>query len=331
MTIYSLHANRGKTQILATFDSPKGVASSTVTSLSSPDLAAPIVDALNRISALATVPLSIFDRRERKVNRYPQRHLAALTDREARVDLLLTGAHSLWYEYVCLELYRSLSDLDAATAVVPPPVLTAITVELETEVRELRNALAEYSEGMAVPETEDRRDWDFGHPFVTYDGGMEMLGTEMREQLDRFEDGISSEERARAVADLRVLVTAYAQCSSEQAALDSRPLSIFSEPYDSDGYYLTVHMPEPQKREAATWEIEIGHWEPDDPEDEDCSSATGSSDVRCELPAPPTADGLTRLLDEVEQQPSILAKWAGMQVGAILDGTEFVVTHSYRD
>ncbi|SFE27056.1 hypothetical protein SAMN05216251_102329 [Actinacidiphila alni] len=330
MTIYSLHANRGKCQILATYDSPKGVASSTVTSLSSPDLAAPIVDALNRISALATVPLSVFDHREGKVNRYPRRHLAALTDREARADLLV-GEHSLWYEYVCLELHRALSDLDAATAAVPPPVLTAITVELETEARELRNALAEYSEGIAVPETDERRDWEFGHPFVAYDGGMEMLGTETREELDRVEDGISSDERARAVADLRVLVTAYAQCSSEQAALDSLPLSIFSEPYDSDGYYLSVHMPEPQKREAATWEIEIGHWEPDDPEDEDCSSATGSSDVRCELSAPPTADGLTRLLDDVEKQPTILTKWAGTEVGAMLDGTEFMVTHSYHD
>lgn len=288
------------------------------------------VTALNRISALATVPLSVFDHRERKVNHYPQRHLAALTDREARADLL-AGAHSLWYEYVCLELHRALSDLDAATEAVPPPVLTAITAELEKEVSELRNALAEFSEGTAVPETDDRREWDFGYPFVTYDGGMEVLGTDMREQLDRAEDGVSSEERERAVSNLRVLVTAHAQCSSEQAALDSRPLGIFSEPYDSDGYYLSVHTPEPGKREAATWEVEIGHWEPDDPDDEDCSSATGNSDVRCELPAPPTADGLTRLLDEVEHQPTILAKWASAHVGAILDGTELVVTDSYND
>ena len=41
-------------------------------------------------------------------------------------------------------------------------------------------ALAEYSEGTPVPETENRRDWDFGRPFVAHNGGMEMLGTDVR-------------------------------------------------------------------------------------------------------------------------------------------------------
>lgn len=222
MTIYSQHANRGKSQILATYDGPGGVASSTVTSLSTPALAAPIVYALNRISALTTVPLSVFDRRERRVNSYPRRHLIALTDRDARADLL-RGTHSLWYEYVCLELHRALSDLDDAMSVVPPPVLTAVNAELETEARELRDALAEYSEGVPAPETENRRDWDFGRPFVAYDGGMEMLGIEVREQLDRLEDGISSQERTQAVKNLRELATAHARRSSEQATLDYAP------------------------------------------------------------------------------------------------------------
>ncbi|MER7045093.1 hypothetical protein [Streptomyces jumonjinensis] len=67
MTIYSQHATRGKTQILATYQGPDGVVSKTVTSLAEPRLAVPVVDALNRISAFATVPVSIHDRRERRV------------------------------------------------------------------------------------------------------------------------------------------------------------------------------------------------------------------------------------------------------------------------
>lgn len=330
MTIYSQHANRGKSQILATYDGPGGVASSTVTSLSTPALAAPIVYALNRISALTTVPLSVFDRRERRVNSYPSRHLVALTDRDARADLL-TGTHSLWYEYVCLELHRALSDLDDAMSVVPPPVLTAVNAELETEARELRDALAEYSEGIPAPETENRRDWDFGRPFVVYDGGMEMLGMEAREQLDRFEGGFPSEERAQAVKNLRELVTAYTQCSSEQATLDYAPLGIFSEPYDSDGYFLSIHAPNPGEQDAGSWGIEVCRWEPDDPDDEECSSATGIAAVRCVLPASPGVDRLTRLLDEVEQRPTVLAKWAETSIGAALAGTGFVVTQGRDD
>ncbi|WP_327679245.1 hypothetical protein [Kitasatospora sp. NBC_00458] len=325
MTIYSQHANRGKSQILATYQGPDGVASSTVTSLSSPALAAPIVDALNRISALATVPLSVFDRRNRGVNRYPRTHLAALTNRDLRADLL-NGSHSLWYEYTCLQLHQALVDLDAALAAVPPPVLTAIEAELGTEERGLRDALAEYSEGIPVPETESRRDWEFGYPFVAYDGGMQMLSREVRKQLDRLEEGISPEQRMQAVADLRVLVTAYSQCSSEQAALDYTPVGIFTEPYDSDGYYMSILAPEPGNKDADSWEIEIGRWRPDDPDDPECSSATGIVAIRCELPTSPEASQLVGLLDKVEQQSVLLAKWAESLVGATLDGTEFVVT-----
>ncbi|WP_051856106.1 hypothetical protein [Streptomyces sp. NRRL B-1347] len=80
----------------------------TVTSLSDSCLAAPIVDALNRISALITVPVSIHDRRQQRVGHYPRKHIAAPTDAAARVELL-NGAHSLWYEYVCLRLHQGWS------------------------------------------------------------------------------------------------------------------------------------------------------------------------------------------------------------------------------
>ncbi|WP_252991193.1 hypothetical protein [Streptomyces viridosporus] len=84
MTIYSQHANRGKTQVLATYQGLDGVGSKTVTSLGDPSLAIPIVDALNRISALATVPVSVHDRRGQRADYYPRKHLAALTEAAAR-------------------------------------------------------------------------------------------------------------------------------------------------------------------------------------------------------------------------------------------------------
>jgi hypothetical protein len=71
-----------------------GPRSSTVTCVAEADLAAPIADALNRISALATVPVSFHDTRGSRVDYYPREHLASLTDQDARADLL-NGAHSL--------------------------------------------------------------------------------------------------------------------------------------------------------------------------------------------------------------------------------------------
>jgi hypothetical protein len=113
MAIYSQHANRGKIQILATYQGPGGVVSSTVTSLGSADLAVPLVDALNRISALATLPLSVFFIRDRRAHSYPTGHITALTDQTARSSLL-TGVHSTWYEYVCFDLHLALVHLDEA-------------------------------------------------------------------------------------------------------------------------------------------------------------------------------------------------------------------------
>src|SRR5882762_10364699 len=78
----------GKVQILATYRGTTGVVSSTVTSVGDIALAGPIVDALNRISACATVPVSVHDMRARRVTSYPADHFAALTDRSARPDLL---------------------------------------------------------------------------------------------------------------------------------------------------------------------------------------------------------------------------------------------------
>jgi hypothetical protein len=50
---------------------------------------------------------------------------------------LLTGDHSLWYEYVKILLHQALCDLDEATAALPRPVQMAIAEELQTEGQDL--------------------------------------------------------------------------------------------------------------------------------------------------------------------------------------------------
>ncbi|MFK0221590.1 hypothetical protein ACIQWN_25785 [Streptomyces vinaceus] len=325
MTVYSRHASRGKTQILATYQEPGGgIVSSTVTSVADAALAAPIIDALNRISALATVPVSIHDVRERGVDSYPTKHLAALADSASRAALL-SGAHSLWYEYACLHLHQALIDLEEAVAAVPEPSRIAIAAELETEARQLREALAEYEQGEDLPEVENRRYWDFGRPFVTYDGGVDVLSTETRERLNRIEEGITSEEREKAVADLRVLATAYERCTGVHGLLHFDYPEIFVEPGDSDGLYLSVCAPNPGEAGAEAWDIEIGRWEQDDP-DEEYGTSTGLSVLRCALPASPRAEEIADLLDQLDQDPDLLAKWAESPVGSTLSGTGFVVT-----
>lgn len=329
MAIYSQHANRGKTQILATYQGPDGVVSKTVTSLGDSRPAAPIVDALNRISAFATVPVSVHDRREQRADYYPRRHLAALTDTAARADLL-SGAHSLWYEYVSLRLHQALADLENALVAVPDMVSRAIHSELEVEESELRAAIDDFSGTSSGPETENERHWEFGHPFVKYDDGMDTLSDETREQLDRREAGFTREEREKAVADLRVLVTAHSRCTGMWASLDDPSREIFAEPYDSDGFYMTVQAPEPDDADGS-WEIEIGRWEPDDPDEEygEHSSATGSTVISCAVPAAPDADEIAHLLKSVEEKPLLLVQWAETPVGTAIAGTTIEVTKRY--
>ncbi|MEU3411314.1 hypothetical protein ABZ760_08580 [Streptomyces sp. NPDC006658] len=329
MTIYSQHANRGKTQVLATYRGLDGVESKTVTSLGDPRLALPIVDALNRISAFATVPVSVHDRRGQRADYYPRKHLAALTEAAARADLLC-GAHSLWYEYVCLRLHQALVDLENALVSVPDTVRRAIRSELEVEEAELRAALDDFSGTSSGPETENLRCWEFAHPFVKHDDGMDTLSDETRERLDRREAGLTSEEREKAVAGLRVLVTAHSRCTGMWATLDDPSCELFAEPHDSDGFYMTVQAPEPGDDDGC-WEVEVGRWEPDDPDEEygEHSSATGSTVIGCALPAVPDADEVAHLLKSVEEKPLLLAQWAETPVGAALAGTTAVVTKRY--
>ncbi|GEC05027.1 hypothetical protein SSP24_26820 [Streptomyces spinoverrucosus] len=213
---------------------------------------------------------------------------------------------------------------------VPDTVSRAIRSELALEKAELCAALDDFSGTSSGPETENARHWEFGHPFVKYDDGMDTLSDETREQLDRREAGLTTEEREKAVADLRVLVTAHSRCTGMWASLDDPSREIFAEPYDSDGFYMTVQAPEPGDDDGS-WEIEIGRWEPDDPDEEygEHSSATGNNMVRCALPAAPEADQIAHLLNSVEEKPLLLALWAETPVGAALVGTMVVVTKRY--
>lgn len=330
MTIYSQHPNRGKVQALATFRGPTGVVSSTVTSIDDTMLAAQIVDALNRISACATVPVSVYDERDDGFNHYPRTHLAALTDQSAR-PALLKGAHSLWYENSMQLLHTALTDLDKALVDAPAPVRTAVTAELTTEARWLSDALAEYYEGTDVPHEESPRRWDFQAPFVAFDGGMDALSSECRTRLDHRENGASAEALGRGIDGLRLLTETYERCKNEDAVLDLTELTITHDPLGADRYYLTVDAPTPNERfRRAGWEVAIGRWDNDlnDPENDEWD-ATGESQLSCASAVPPAASDLVELLNLSGAQPEILTRWAKTPVGEALSGTAFIVTTRY--
>lgn len=327
MTIYSQHPNRGKVQVLATFATPDDVRSSTVTSVESATVAEALVSALNQVSASATVPVSVWDRRDGGLERYPREHLAALTDLDRRGDLLV-GAHSLWYEYAKLVLHEALTDLDDALAKTPAPVRTAVEAELIAEASALRAALREYE---GYEDQQVHRIWDFERPFVLFEGGMHELSSTTRSLMD------SAELREvgdldEAVEDLRLLFTAHAACASETAALDAAALEILEEPdiTDEHGYFLTVSTPASRGQRHRDWRVTIAQWVPDPHEpDDDQWKAVGEPLVDCVLSARPAADEVVALLDQASDNADMLKTWASTPVGAKLPGTAFVVTEQH--
>ncbi|AXB43596.1 hypothetical protein [Amycolatopsis albispora] len=322
MTVYSDHANRGKVQILATYQGPAGVTSATVTSVEDLALAAPIVGALNRISACATVPVSVWDDRRGRFDEYPADHLAALTDRDARPSLL-TGTHSLWYEHAMVFLHRALADLDTAAAAAPPPVRTAIGAELAAEARALRDELAEHREGVEPPESGERRSWEFEAPFVVIDETVSGLGQRSRDALTELDRGLDQTEREQAVADLRLLLDAYLRCSNDEAQLLLDGFEISDDP--DDGYHLNIQAPMPGgKWERTGWNVELCRWVPDD------DGASGEPVLHCALPDPPSVPDLVSLLNHSNGRADVLAGWAETPVGEALAGTSLAVTNRYE-
>jgi hypothetical protein len=333
MTIYSQHANRGKAQILATYVGKVGEISMTVTSVDDAAAAALIVDALNRISACATVPVSVLDGRSSTFARYPHTHLAAITDRDRRGELL-TGAHSLWYEYAKLSLHQALTDLDAALAPVPPPVRTAVAAELDAEVRNLRAGSREFEEGSSEDDAEPERRWDFETPFVPFDGGIAELSLDIRAGLDRAEENLSSEQLEQAVTDLRLLRNVYTSGAGGFLLFEERYLTLSGDPGPEgpDRYFLDIQAPLPSEPHGSTsWTITINRWDIDlnEPENED-ETATGEPVLECSISARPTERELVDLLglsgNGGQQQ---LSAWAKTPVGAVLSGTSFAVTKRF--
>src|SRR5690242_19446739 len=106
MTIDAQHPSRGKLQIPATHHTRTGLAAITDTSVNNTAAATPIVDALNRISVCATVPVHVHDDRQEQFFRYHVTHLDALTNPEARPGLL-TGSHGFWYEHLKVLLQQA--------------------------------------------------------------------------------------------------------------------------------------------------------------------------------------------------------------------------------
>ncbi|MEU5694495.1 hypothetical protein [Actinosynnema sp. NPDC020468] len=321
MTVYSRHPNRGKTQILATWRDREGVVSSTVTSVDTAAAAEPIVDALNRISACATVPLGVHDTRHDELDHFPTGHLDALTDRNAR-PALLVGAHGVWYEYVKLRLHDALVDLDAAVESVPAPVRAAIEAELEAEARGLRDAVAE------EPEVEPAgRHLEFGAPLVVPGAAEEGA----RELLDRAERGVPDAEREEIVADLRWLVEVCRRCADPGAELSATDFMITADPGGPHRLYLQVDVPEEDDGYGPSmdfWSVGLGRWTPDDPDDEE-AGATGEVFLRCARTTRPAVDEVVEVLDLGAGNAEQLAVWARTPVGEPLVGTAFVVTERF--
>jgi hypothetical protein len=333
VTIYSQHANRGKVQILATYRGLAGVMSSTVTSVDDLALAVPIVDALNRISACATVPVSVYDERGDRFARYPDAHLTALTDQNARPSLL-EGAHSLWYEQVMVLLHEALTDLDIAVAAVPEPVKKAISAELEADARGLRDELADYTEGVEPPEPGKRRVWDFKSPFVVFEDSLSGLDQQDRDNLNDLEQGLTQAQLEQAVADLRLLLDAYLRCANGGAQLLIDGLEISDDPHDEDGdrYFLNVQAPMPDgKWERTGWNVEICRWVPEGPQPEEGGHFKGEFVLDCVRTEPPALSELVDLLNASDGDSEVLAAWAKTDVGEALAGTAFVVTKRYED
>lgn len=229
-----------------------------------------------------------------------------------------------------LLLHQALNDLDIAVAAVPKPVKTAISAELATEVRALRDELAEYSEAIEPPDYEKRRFWESDAPFTVSGDSVSGLSQEDRRTLDALERDLSQADLERAAADLRLLHDAYQKCSNEEARLLIEGFEISDDPYDEEEelYFLNVQAPMPDgKWDRTNWNIELCRWVSDGP---DSNSAKGEPLLDCGRAEPPSLAEIVGLLNASNGQTDVLADWAKTPVGEALAGTAFVVTKRYE-
>ncbi|MBE1875693.1 hypothetical protein [Myceligenerans pegani] len=337
-------------QVLATFRGPDGVVSETVTSVESEQLAGPLVESLNRVSAAAALPVCLHDQRGDRFDRYPHSHLAALTDSAARPGLL-RGAHSLWYVLATWELHEALTDLDDALKPVPAPVRTAIQADLESEAKWLRTkAVEEISEDVDEAADSDvldgkRRRWEpttsyalddqlrILDPIPSFVSDSGQLGVHLREALDKLEAVGTDREIERAASDLRLLLDAWARAKEADVEITMGALEIMFDPSsyfdqpDGEGerLYVNVHAPQPGgKWGRHEWGVAVDQWVTEGADEDGYpSDSHGEEVLHCALPTSPTLTDLLALLDQARDR---IQDWADTPVGQALEGTAFVVT-----
>jgi hypothetical protein len=116
------------------------------------------------------------------------------------------------------------------------------------------------------------------------------------------------------------------QTVNQEAMLDVTELSIPLDPLYGDAHYLSIDAVVPGGLRPRAWDIHIGQWEPDDPDDDGRSSSTGHPVVECARPAQPGVLDLVQLLDLSAGGQEQLAAWATTLASESLAGTSFVVT-----
>jgi hypothetical protein len=328
MTIYSMYQSRNNIQVLATYSAESGMHSEVVARFESASKAKMIVDGLNRASVCATLPVSVWDCRNGSFQMYPSDHLRAMADPSRRNDLL-SGAHSLWYEFMKLHLHQALTDIDTALEGEPESTRAALEEELATETSQLHGALAEF-EGDPIAGFELQRGWDFNRPTIPYDGGLYELGASIREAMDRAELEDIGEDLQDSIENLRLLFKVHLDSESAVAELHPPEIEILCEPLlpERHGYYLTISAPGTSSNPGSEWTIGVSRWvSSDDGEDSESLSDIGVSLIQCKLGDRPHRTELVNLLNLAEgDDGKRLETWASTPVGEMLDGTNFAVT-----
>ena len=189
--------------------------------------------------------------------------------------------------------------------------------------------------GKGSSDEESERQWDFGDPFVLYDGGMAELGSDIRRRLARLEEDLPDSQLAQAAEDLRLLYSVYIPVADNYVTLEEQDLSLFFEPEDNpgDSYFLTIDAPRPgHPNGSPSWSVTISRWEADERDAEgEVTGAHSEWVLDCALVSRSTAGELTGLLRLAETGSEQMSAWAETPVGETLAGTVAIGTKRYDD
>ncbi|MFC7761116.1 hypothetical protein ACFQY4_26110 [Catellatospora bangladeshensis] len=296
-----------------------------MTSVEDAQCAAAITDALNRVSAYATVPVSVTDDRDDGYANYPHDHLGALTD-PSRSAELLAGDHSLWYGLAMTGLHKALRDLQQVLNDVPPPVAIAVTAELQTEAEQIALVLDEHKHGFD-PNRSITRQWIRNGPYVVSDGDLPDLTDHTRGELDDVEDGFEGDQLSQALVSLRLLWQITDRTVNDEAEWETSRMSImYDEMMMGRDFFLLISAPVPGDHHRTSWKVSIDKWVPDSWDE------TGEADghynegvLTCDLGPQPDIDQLVHLLDLCAKDENQLSAWATTPAGANLAGTSISV------